>query len=115
MTDLIKKTGRLMSTKEVALFFEINEKTVRKYAIELGGIRIGTRYKFYESEVYSAIQKNRDQRRQDSDYLHRTSPTHQQEEGKKIQNEKGCPGVGGHDEKHTRQRLVRNDNHGLFG
>ena len=51
-----EKLGRSMSAKQVAAYLKIDVKTARKYYRELGGIRIGRRYLFFEEEVYNAIQ-----------------------------------------------------------
>ena len=54
-----------MSAQEVAANLDIDVKTAGKYYQELGGVSIGSRYKFFETEVYDAVQKIRSEGSQD--------------------------------------------------
>lgn len=115
MTDIVEKLGRPMSAQEVAAYLNIDVKTVRKYYKELGGIRIGNRYKFFEMEVCNAVQKNRSERRQDTNDLYRTSEEKREEDKQTIQDEKRSSDVGVTNEKLVRRRLEQKDRHGIFG
>ena len=115
MTRLSEYLGRPMSAKEAAIYFEVDVKTIRKYYQKYGGVRIGNRYKFFEMEVYDAVQKNRSEGRQVSNGLHRTSEEKREEDKQAIQDEKRSSGVGVTNEKLVRKRLEQKDRHGLFG
>ena len=114
MTRINEELGRPMSAREVAAYLDIDVKTARKYYRELGGIRIGSRYKFSEEEVYNAVQKNRSEGRQDSNHLYRTSEEKREEGRETIQDEKRGSGVVVTNEKLVRKRLEQEDRHGLF-
>lgn len=115
MTRIYEKLGKPMSAQQVAAYLNIDVKTVRKYYQELGGIRIGNRYRFFEEEVYNAVQESRSERKQDANRIYRTSEEKREEGGKTIQDEKRGPGVGVTNEKLVRKRLEQKDRHGLFG
>jgi hypothetical protein len=78
--------GRAMSAKEVSELFGIDIKTVRKYHKELGGLRLGRRYLFFESEVLYAIQEGA---KMDS-----PSEKKWKEETKEVPDEEGGISVG---------------------
>lgn len=115
MTRIDEKLGRIMSAKQVAAYLNIDVKTARKYYRELGGIRIGRRYKFFEEEVYNAVQERRSEEGQDYNGLHWTSQKKSKEGGKTVQDKERRADVGRTDEKFIRRRLEQNDRHNLFG
>lgn len=115
MNTLNRKLGQSMSTSDVAEYLNIDVKTVRKYYRNLGGIRIGRRYVFFEEEVCNAIQKNRTEEQQKENCLDRTSQKRRQKEGEAIQNEERGRGMGSEDERSIKRRLAKKDKHGLFG
>ena len=96
-----------MSAKQVAAYLKIDVKTARKYYRELGGIRIGRRYLFFEEEVYNAIQTWKE--------VYRTNKEERKEERKGLQDQKSCSCLGSGDAAKVRRRLVREDRHNLFG
>ncbi len=102
-----EKLGRSMSAKQIAAYLMIDVKTVRKYYRELGGIRIGRRYLFFEEEVYNAIQTRKE--------VYRTDKEGRKEERESIQDQKSSIGLGSRDAAKVRRRLAREDKHNLFG
>jgi predicted transcriptional regulator len=56
MSILEERLGRALRCQELAEFLGIDEKTVRQYYKELGGMRMGRLYVFFEKEVIRAIQ-----------------------------------------------------------
>jgi hypothetical protein len=102
-----EKLGQPMTAKQVAAYLKIDVKTARKYYRELGGIRIGRRYLFFEEEVYNAIQTWNE--------VCRTSKEEREEKGKGFQDQKSSSGLGSRDAAKIRRRLVREDKHNLFG
>ena len=100
--------GRALSVKQIAEYLNINEKTVREHYQELGGIRIGRQFKFFEREVINAIQKSQKQ-------IYSASQEERETEGEGVRKIEPSQSVGSKDEKNVRRRLERNDKHGLFG
>jgi hypothetical protein len=54
---MVVNFGKRLSTQQVAAYLGLDQKTIRKYHQELGGIRLGRRYVFFEKEIINAIQK----------------------------------------------------------
>jgi hypothetical protein len=115
MTRINEELGRPMTAREIAAYLDIDVKTARKYYQELGGVRIGSRYKFFEMEVCDAVQKIRSEGRQDKNRIYRTSEKKREEGGKTVQDEERGAGMGNEDEKSIKRRLAKKDQHGLFG
>jgi DNA-directed RNA polymerase specialized sigma subunit len=59
MQQLEKQLGRPLKAKQIAEYLGVDVKTVRQYHRQLGGIRLGRHYLFFEREVINAIQKER--------------------------------------------------------
>ena len=107
MNILEKDLGKSLRSQEVAVYLGLDVKTVRKYYRDLGGIRLGRQYRFFEKEIFYAVQK-------------RTTMDCPSEEGREeaeqgISNEKGSHRVGNEDAAKTRRRLGREDRHNIFG
>jgi hypothetical protein len=102
-----EKLGRSMSAKQVAAYLKIDVKTARKYYRELGGIRIGRRYLFFEEEVYNAIQTWKE--------IYRTDKEERTKERESLRYQESSSSLGGGDAEEVRRRLVREDRHDLFG
>lgn len=102
-----EKLGQSMSAKQVAAYLKIDVKTARKYYRELGGIRIGRRYLFFEEEVYNAIQTWNE--------VYRTVKEERKEEREDLQDQERSARLGSGDAEKIRRRLVREDRHNLFG
>lgn len=56
MNHLEELLGETISVKDLAEYLKIDIKTVRKYYLQLGGVRLGRSYRFFEKEVHNAIQ-----------------------------------------------------------
>jgi hypothetical protein len=95
---LEKELGKALSAREVAKYLNLNFKTVIKYYQQLGGIRLGRNYRFFEKEIIKAVQKW----------------TEREQVEQEVFNEEGCPGVGNEDAAKTRRRLKWEDRHGIF-
>ena len=104
---LEKELGKKLGTKEVAQYLGLDEKTVRSYYQELGGMRLGRRYVFFEKEVINAIQKKTK--------MESPSAERRETDRENIQHEEGSQGGGSRDAEKARKRLAREDRHGLFG
>jgi len=107
MNELKKNLGKVVSVRELTQVLGLNEKTIRSHYDELGGIKIGRRYKFYENEVLHAIQA----RKEDI----RTSKKERSEERESVSDSERSESVGSRDEKAIRRKVERDDKHGLLG
>ena len=81
MGNQYQPMSRLMTTKEVAEFLGLDMVTVRKYYLQLGGVRFGTAYRFFERRIIDAIQTQ-----QQVDWSNSLSESDQT---KNIQDQKG--------------------------
>ena len=105
--DFLKENlGKAISTKEIAEYLGIDAKTARKYYKELGGMRIGRHYRFFEMEVINAIQTWNE--------VYRTDKEERKEAGEGLQDQKGGTGLGSRDAEKVRRRLDREDKHNLL-
>jgi excisionase family DNA binding protein len=107
MDVLTEQLGKSMTSQEVAAYLDIDVKTVRKYYRELGGIRLGRHYRFFEKEICNAVQKKK---QMDSPGEERWTT-----EGESIPDQEGGLGLGECSKQTTRKRMEREDRHGLFG
>jgi hypothetical protein len=107
MDQLERSLGKALRAQEIAQYLDVDVKTVRKYYRELGGIRLGRHYRFFEKEIYYAIQKRT---KVDS-----PSEERKPEIGKGVFDKEGSQGLGNQDEKKASRRVEREDRHGLFG
>ena len=57
MQVLENELGPRLSVEEVANYLGLDEKTVRQYYRELGGMRLGRLFLFFERSVLNALQK----------------------------------------------------------
>jgi hypothetical protein len=107
MGQLNEDLGNAMNTQEVADYFKLDVKTVRKYYKQLGGMRLGRHYRFFEKEIYNAVQNWNE--------MEGPSEERWTEDGEDIQHTEGGNRLGSRDAEKTRKRLDREDRHGLFG
>lgn len=103
---LKENLGDALTAKQVAEFLNMDVKTVRDYYLELGGIRIGRSYRFFEKEISNAIQARKK--------VHRTSKEEQQQERENFQHQKRCSGLGSRDAEAARRGMGRPNSHGLL-
>ena len=107
MKIIQENLGRSLSAESVAKYLGLDVKTVRQYYRELGGMRLGRRYLFFERSIVNAIQKGTE--------LDCPSAERWTEAGEGICDEEASVDMGSQDEAKTHQRLEREDRHGLFG
>ena len=107
MNQIKDQLGQVLRAKTVAEYLGLDVKTVRKYYRDLGGIRLGSRIVFFEKEFINAIQKRTK--------LDRPGTEEWAETGESVPDEERGNGVGNQDAAKTRERLEREDRHGLFG
>jgi hypothetical protein len=99
------KLGRSMTPEDLSKYLGINVKTVRQNYKKLGGIRLGSRYIFFEKGVYYAVSKE----------WKMDSPGEEvwEEKRKGICNKKGGDCVGKQITP-IRKRVGRKDGHNLL-
>ena len=106
MNLLDEHLGKALSAEEVADYIGFDVKTVRKHYEELGGMRLGRHYLFFERNLINAVSKGTK--------MDCPSAEERQEAGKGLLDEEGGAVVGSQDEAKTRKRLERQDRHGLY-
>ena len=107
MKLLEQNLGRVLSVKQVSKYLNINEKTVREHYQELGGIRLGRHFKFFERRIIDAVEKRQE--------IYSADQEERSATGKGLSDAEGSESVGSKDEKAIRRRVERQDDkHGLF-
>ena len=107
MKLLEQKLGRVLSVKQVSKYLNINEKTVREYYQDLGGIRLGRHFKFFERRIIDALDKRQEQ-------IYSTGQEGRPATGESIPDAERGKGMGSKTEKAVQRRVERNDKHGLL-
>jgi hypothetical protein len=98
--------GKRMTAEQVAALMKVNVKKVRSMYKELGGMRLGRNYLFFERSVKDAIQKRTE--------VDSPSAEGREATGEGVPHQEAGIGLGGQDAAKTRKRLEREDRHGLF-
>lgn len=106
MEKLEKDLGSALRPKEVAEYLGLDEKTVRLYYQELGGMRLGRNYLFFERRMVDAIQKRTE--------VDCPSEEVRDETREGLSDQEGGFELGNQNEAKTRKRLEKEDRHGLF-
>jgi hypothetical protein len=106
MDILQEKLGKSLSPQEVADFLQIDIKTVRKYYLHLGGVRLGKSYRFFERRLVNAIQAR--------EKLGCTNPSERKEIPPNVSDETGSDRMGGKEEKIIKANFRARDTHGLL-
>jgi hypothetical protein len=104
--DLDEKLGKVLSPKDLAGYMGLDEKTIRQYYHELGGIRLGRRILFFEKEVINAIQKR--------SKMGSPSENQREEEGKDLPEQEGGNSLGKRRSVKSRGDMAREDIHGIL-
>ena len=98
--------GRTLRAEDLALYLGLDEKTVRQYYLELGGIRLGRRILFFEKEVINAIQKR--------SKMGSPSESKREEEGKNLPEQEGSSSLGKRKSVKSRGDMAGEDKHGVL-
>ena len=107
MKLLEQKLGRVLSVKQVSNYLNINEKTVREHYQELGGIRLGRHYKFFERRILDALEKRQEQ-------VYSTDQEERTAEGEGLPETGRREGMGKSNAADVRRGIQRDDRHGLL-
>jgi hypothetical protein len=89
-----------------ASYLGLDEKTVRQYYRELGGIRLGRRILFFEKEVIDAIQTR--------SKMGSPSEIQWKEEGKDLPEQEGGSSLGKRKPFKSRRDMAGEDKHGVI-
>jgi hypothetical protein len=103
---LDENLGKVLKPKDLAGYMGLDEKTVRLYYHELGGIRLGRRILFFEKEVINAIQKRSE--------MGSPSENQREEEGTDLPEQEGGGSLGKQSPSKSRRDMVREDQHGIL-
>jgi len=99
--------GKALNAQQVAEYLGFDVKTIRKFHRNFGGIRVGSRYIFFEKEIYNAVQKGKELDCANKEVWEETEQSVSDEEGRHC--------VGREKSKKTNGRMEREDHHNLFG
>lgn len=106
MNQFENSLGKTMTAIEVARYLKIDIKTVRKYYLQLGGVRFGRVYRFFERRIADAIQTQWK--------MVGTGQVEQQNCPKDISNQTRSQGMGGRAEKKVKKEPEEPDPYGLL-
>jgi len=98
--------GKALRAQEVADYLGTEIKSIRKYYRELGGIRIGRQYRFFERRLSDAIQKRTE--------MGGPSEERRAEVGEGVRDQEGSQGLGNRNEAKARRRVEREDPHNIL-
>jgi DNA-binding transcriptional regulator YhcF (GntR family) len=101
-----EELGKKLTVQELATFLGVNEKTVRKHSQELGGIRLGRKFIFFERKVIDALSNEKWEMESPSEKEWKT-------EREDIQNKERGTGMGKQNAD-IRRRVGRPDPHNLL-
>lgn len=101
-----KELGRPLRPEDMAHYLGLDEKTIRLYYRELGGIRLGRRFLFFEKEVLNAIQKRAE--------VDRPGENKWDEEGKSLPEQEGGIKLGERKPSKSRADLAKEDKHDIL-
>jgi hypothetical protein len=66
MSDLLQHhLGRCLSAQQVAIFLQVDISTVYRNYLELGGVKVGSTYKFFEQNLLQALKPHHFKRSSD--------------------------------------------------
>ena len=102
---MLEDLGKKISPEALADYLGVNVKTVRQYYKELGGIRLGSRYVFFEKGVVYAVSKEWE--------MESPSEEGRKEERKDVQHEERSTGMGKQNAS-VGKRMGGGDSHGLL-
>ena len=99
--------GKALNAQQVAKYLGFDVKTVRKFHRTFGGIRVGSRYIFFEKEICNAVQKGKELDCANKEIWEET------EQGVSDEERRHC--VGRESSKRANGRVEREDRHDIFG
>jgi len=104
--ELDENLGKVLRPKDLAGYMGLDEKTIRQYYHELGGIRLGRRILFFEKEVIDAVQKR--------SKMGSPSESQWEEEGEDLPEQERGNRLGKRKPVKSRRDMVGEDKHGVL-
>jgi len=115
MTQYLKKElGKNLSPKEVASFFQLDVRTVRKYYVELGGLKLGRIIMFFENRIVQALERGVNHAIQTREKMGCRSNAPGDETIEEVPEQERSSEVGVRTKTSQLKRLVKADPHGIF-
>ena len=112
--DTIRRDyGRTCSASEVAEYFNVDPRTVKKYYHELGGVYLFGRLMFFEKRIREAIDAHQDREKR-QDQMAGLREEKRPKETKTVPDPFRSLGVGG-DDPQSPGKSKGADPHGIFG
>ncbi len=112
--NLKKELGKNLSVKEVASFFQLDVRTVRKYYLELGGSKLGRNILFFENLIFQALGKESDNAIQTREKMGRGGYAPGDETIEEVPEQERSPELGVKTKTSQLRRLVKADPHRIF-
>ena len=106
MKLLDEHLGKAISAEDVAAYIGCDVKTVRKHYRELGGMRLGRHYLFFERSIIDAVSERTK--------MDCPSAKRGEEAGEGLLDKEGGAVVGSQNAAKALKRLERQDRHGLY-
>ena len=106
MKDLEKSLGKALTTKELAEYLGVNEKTIRENYRQFGGVKIGRHYRFFTKEVTNAVEKRQK--------IYSASQEERETERESISDPERSKKMGIGNAQDVGRGMERDDRHGLF-
>jgi hypothetical protein len=94
---LEQNLGKPLRSKDVAKYLGLDIKTVRKYYRDLGGIRLGRHFVFFEKEIVNAISTRKE--------MDSPSEEGRPATGKGVLDQEGSEGLGSQNAAKTSRRV----------
>jgi hypothetical protein len=115
LRELDKTLGKRLTAKNVASYLELDVSVVRKHYAELGGVRIGRQYLFFENLIVKAIERKTNailgQRQEKMAW---DSVQERPSETGDVRPQIGCERVGGLSKGASTRKVLRKNAHGVF-
>jgi hypothetical protein len=112
--DYFPELGRRLTPQEVAKKLNLDYQTVLKYYREIGGMRLGRIFLFFENRIVQALGKESDHALQEREKMGRGGYACGPEEIQEISEKERSAVLGVRTKKRELRRLVKADPHGVF-
>ena len=106
MKDLENSLGKALTAKELAEYLGVSEKTVRDNYQQLGGVRIGRHYRFFERRILNALEKRQQ--------IYSTNQEERSAQREGISHPERSKNMGIGNAENARRGMERHDRHGLL-
>jgi hypothetical protein len=113
--NLENSLGKHLTAKEVAVYLGLDVTVVRKHYVELGGVRIGRRYLFFENLIVKAIERKTNAiLGQGQEEMAWDGAQERPSEAGDVRPQIGGERVGGRSKGASTRKVLRKNAHGVF-